>query len=110
MAGRRTRVARAFDTGSTSSGSDGASTTGWIAHFGADGRLGRATAPNGRISANEFREKRVRAPILRGSSREGAANVLQEQNQVKLVGGARLELGNEVNVERAGFVVLGVDE
>ena len=41
---------------------------------------------------------------------QGASDVLHEKYEVQIVGGARLELGDEVEVEVAGITRLGMDK
>jgi len=43
-------------------------------------------------------------------TKQGSASVFQEKNQVKFVGGALLQFGNEVKVEVAGHRALRVDQ
>ncbi len=43
-------------------------------------------------------------------TKQGSASVFQEKNQVKFVGGALLQFGNEVKVEVAGHGALRVDQ
>jgi hypothetical protein len=49
-------------------------------------------------------------PRSPASAGQGAANVLHQKDEVEWVGGAVLELGDEMPVVVAGVIGLGVDQ
>ena len=80
--------------------------------------LTRTTRRNGtrarRASANTDSCKAATAGVLEHTPSRTATNcphrILQQQHQVKAIGRAHLELGNEVQVEVSCFVALGVNQ